>query len=142
MKVIRRKRHGAEILRLVGPLTAGTGVGALRRLEPDLLDGPDRNMVLDLSEVGYVDAAGIGELLRLHRRVTALGNTLVLAGLPERVREVLRITRLTGDLDLATDLRDALARLSLPARSAPRHPSWRADRASAQTHNIPITVAS
>ena len=147
MKIIRRKKRHAGILRLVGPLTAGAGVASLRQLESDLSDGAPRDLVLDLSQVDYVDAAGVGELLRLRRQAIARGSVLVLAGVPHKVREVLDITGLVDDLDVATDLQEALARLR--NRTATRRGAARRDDSKGRDSNpdntpryhVPIVVA-
>ncbi|MFQ5719319.1 MAG: STAS domain-containing protein [Acidobacteriota bacterium] len=103
MKVIRSADQGAELLSLVGRLTAGVGVTALRRIETSLAAHPGRTLILDLSRIEYADAAGVGALVRLHRAATAARRRLVLAGLPETVQEILALSGLAELLDLATD---------------------------------------
>ena len=153
MKIIRRKKRDAGILRLVGPLTAGAGVASLHQLELDLQNGASRDLVCDLSQVDYVDAAGVGELLRLRRQAVARGNIMVLAAVPDKVREILDITCLVDELDMATDMQEALTWLrnrsqarrgiSLRQRATTRSASSRQDSRPDETsgYHIPIIVA-
>lgn len=154
MKIIRRKKRDTGILRLVGPLTAGTGVASLHQIESELLNGAPRDVVVDLSQVDYVDAAGVGELLRLRSRAVACGSILVLAAVPHKVREVLDITGLVDDLDVATDVQEALAWLrnrTTARRGTARRPRDAARRSNSRRrashlddtpgYHVPIVVA-
>jgi anti-sigma B factor antagonist len=53
-----------------------------------------KRLMLDLSEVPYMDSSGVGTLVEVFRRVTAYNGKLVLFGLSSRVRSVFEITRL------------------------------------------------
>jgi anti-anti-sigma factor len=52
-------------------------------------------LLLDLGGVDLLSAAGLGELVTLHKRVRASGGRLVLCNVGERAYEVLRLARLT-----------------------------------------------
>jgi len=49
------------------------------------MNGPLR---LDCSELDYISSAGLGVLIELHKRLVAAGQTLTLANLVPRVRNV------------------------------------------------------
>lgn len=51
-------------------------------------------LVIDLSDVGYMDSSGVGTLVFVKREVERTGGRVVLAGLQPRVRSVLEITHL------------------------------------------------
>jgi anti-anti-sigma factor len=51
-------------------------------------------VVLELDDVGYLRSWMIGELVRLHKRVSTHGGMLRLAGLSKEAETVLRICRL------------------------------------------------
>lgn len=55
-------------------------------------------VVIELDDVGYLRSWMIGELMRLHKRVTAQGGMLRLSGLTPDAETVLRICRLTDHL--------------------------------------------
>jgi anti-anti-sigma factor len=61
----------------------------LSRLDP---------LVLDLSGVDFLTAEGLGELIRVHKRLQRMGGELVLDNVGEQAFEVLQVTRLTDVL--------------------------------------------
>ena len=65
---------------------------------------PDR-LVIDLTNVTYMDSSGIASLVKLLSRTRKSGVTLRLAGMRDRVRSVFEITR----LDTVFDIRPTVA---------------------------------
>jgi anti-anti-sigma regulatory factor len=63
--------------------------GELRRNVRVLLRHGARVVVLDLSGVPRIDAAGVGELVRVFNLTTAAGRVLQVVGVPAWVREIL-----------------------------------------------------
>jgi anti-sigma B factor antagonist len=53
-----------------------------------------RRLVINLTEVTYMDSSGIGTLVEVFRRVNAYKGKLSLCGLNERVHSVFEITKL------------------------------------------------
>jgi len=79
-----------EVLCLRGPLTgnnASTLQNALRREEPA------QTLILDLSNVPYVDSAGLGALVTAYISRQKSGRRMVLSGLNPRVQKLFEITR-------------------------------------------------
>ena len=74
-----------------GTLRAPVGT-ALRRSVEALLDRGERRVVLDLARLSAIDAAGIGELMRVRSTTTAAGGVLHVARAGRRVRTLLRVT--------------------------------------------------
>jgi anti-sigma B factor antagonist len=70
-------------------------------------------VVVDLSRTEYVDSAGLGTLVLLNREARAVGGCLVLAGLSEHVRDLLRLLRLDEVFTIATTVEEA-GRVSVP----------------------------
>jgi len=67
----------------------------LRRVLLQLLKAPDsRRLVLDFSEVDYIDTSGLAVLLEALRSAKQLGKSLELRGLRERPRYLLESTGL------------------------------------------------
>jgi anti-sigma B factor antagonist len=64
-------------------------------------------VVVDLSRTEYVDSAGLGTLVLLNKEARAAGGCLVLAGLSEHVRDLLRLVRLDEVFTIATTLEEA-----------------------------------
>jgi anti-anti-sigma factor len=86
----------------------GRSVRRLRAAVGRALAGGSRGLVLDLSGVDYLDAAGIGALVSCHRRAVRVSQRVVLTGLRRHVREVLGVTRLAGRLAEAADEEQAV----------------------------------
>ena len=61
-----------------------------------------RVIVLDLSEVGMLDAGGLGVLVSLHNWACANGIQLKLVNPSKLVREMLELTRLTSVLHISS----------------------------------------
>ena len=66
-------------------------------------------VVVDLSRTEYVDSAGLGTLVLLNREARAAGGCLILAGLSEHVRDLLRLVRLDEVFTIATTIEEARA---------------------------------
>jgi len=57
-----------------------------------LIGGGEKNLLVDLSTVTYVDSATIGCLMDLYRQATAAGGNLKLTGVQKRVETMLTMT--------------------------------------------------
>lgn len=77
------------ILRLRGPLTLGT----LFPLQDAFRAQTSPTVILDLSEVPYLDSAGLGSIMMLHVSAEKNGRHLLLASVSERVMSLIRMTR-------------------------------------------------
>jgi len=86
---IAGSRDGLCILRLAGPLTLSNlfQFQALLRAEKAPVT------IVDLTNVPYIDSAGIGALLGAHVSRQKEGRSLALVGVNQRVQHALEITR-------------------------------------------------
>ena len=66
-------------------------------------------LVVNLTEVSYMDSSGIGTLVEVFRRVNTYKGTLALCGMNERVLSVFEITKLDKFFKLFTTEVEALA---------------------------------
>lgn len=66
-----------------------------------------KRVILDLSNVSYVDSSGMGTIVEFRRKLDPAGGALILAGLQPRVRSVLEITRLDHFFRLAETIDEA-----------------------------------
>ncbi|HSD82066.1 MAG TPA: STAS domain-containing protein [Solirubrobacteraceae bacterium] len=67
-------------------------------------------LVLDLSDVSFIDSTGLGTLLRADDRLRADGVRMIVVCPPGPVQRLLAMTRLDGHLALEGDRPAALAR--------------------------------
>ncbi|MHB1610144.1 MAG: STAS domain-containing protein [Sulfobacillus sp.] len=74
--------------------------GPLRDTLDTLIDRyPDKHLILDLAEVGFIDSSGLGVILGRYRRLGQNQRTLTLSGVKPSVRTVLD---LAGILSIIT----------------------------------------
>jgi anti-sigma B factor antagonist len=98
LKVTVHGQGDIAILRCEGRLVAGveaacvwSGVRSRRELD---------TLFLDLAQVERIDAAGLGILLTLRAWARSRGIQLHLMNVPERVAQLLELTRLDGVFDI------------------------------------------
>jgi len=68
-----------------------------------LIHGGARKLVIDLTQVGYIDSATIGCLMDLYRHATGAGGALKLAGVQKRVMTMLTLTGCDKFLEIHAD---------------------------------------
>jgi anti-sigma B factor antagonist len=69
----------------------------------EVLMHPARRVVLDLSQVTFLDSSGLGALVAV-RKLFADGRVLQLSGLTPNVRKVFRLTRMDSVFTLLDDV--------------------------------------
>ena len=94
MKSSTRQVDGVTIVDLSGRITLGEGSVVLRETVRDLISKGQKKILLNLSDVSYIDSSGIGELVSGFTTVTNQGGVLKLLGLTKRVKDLLQITKL------------------------------------------------
>jgi anti-sigma B factor antagonist len=79
-----------------------------------------RSIVLHLGEVGFIDSSGLGTMVRVLTSTRQAHGDLKLCNVPEFVRKVLEMSRLTAVFDSHESEEKAVAAF-LPSRSPPRN---------------------
>lgn len=111
-------------VRLSGDLDMAV-VPELRSRLDSIIDLGCDNLVLDLSEVTYVDSSALGLLVWLDHRLQPKGGRMVLAGASRDVERILELSGLitvAPSIAMSDTLTAALEGLELPAVSA--EPLW------------------
>ena len=103
MKVTTRIVDHVAILDLSGRITLGEGSVQLRDAIRDLVAQGQKNILLNLSEVNYIDSSGIGELVSAFTSVKNQGGQLKLLNLTKKVHDLLQITKLYTVFDVRDD---------------------------------------
>ena len=75
----------------------------------DVIDKKPQRLVVDLSEVSYIDSAGLAALIQAMQKVEGYGGKFMLAGLQETVRSIFEISRLDQVFQIFPDADAALA---------------------------------
>jgi anti-anti-sigma factor len=95
LSVLHRPTH--TLVRLRGEIDVATSPELRDRLLPLLRSGPGL-VLLDLSEVSFCDASGLGVLVSVHLYAGVLGVSLRLTDLRPRLARLLRINGLDHTL--------------------------------------------
>ena len=94
MNVDVRKENDVVIVDFSGRLAAGVGDELLLKVVSELLAEDYRKILLNLSEVDYIDSMGLGELVQSYKSAQRHGASLKLLRPQERVRKSLHLTAL------------------------------------------------
>jgi anti-anti-sigma factor len=108
MHVEVRQNQDVMILDLKGRLTAGLGDQILRDAIDELLAESRRKILLNLSEVAFLDSAGVGELVAGLKTARRLGAELKLLNVGARVYSTLEMARLLPTFELFKDEAEAV----------------------------------
>jgi len=88
-----RQVEGASIVHVTGRLTSFESQ-AFREMIQGLLNNGQRNLVLNLTGLEYLDSSGVGELVRNYLSVVKKGGAMKVVGLAPKVEEIFKVTRL------------------------------------------------
>ena len=94
MNIETRKKGDVVIVDFQGRLAVGVGDEVLPRLVTTLLDEGNRKILLNLSEMEYIDSNGLGELVQSLKTSKRFGASLRLLKPQDRVQKTLRLTNL------------------------------------------------
>src|SRR5207244_8885142 len=108
MNIETRKKGDVVIVDFQGRLAVGVGDEVLPRLVTTLLDEGNRKILLNLSEMEYIDSNGLGELVQSLKTSKRFGAQLVLLKPQDRVRKTLRLTNLLPMFSVYETEADAL----------------------------------
>jgi anti-anti-sigma factor len=83
------QRDGVVVMTLVGPLTLRNIFEFQKKIAVD----PPQVMIFDLSQVEYMDSAGIGVLINYYVSAQKNGRRMTLVGANQRLDALLEMTR-------------------------------------------------
>ena len=117
MQIQERMSDGVVVLDLKGKLTLGDGDELLRDKINSVVHQGQKKIVLNLSEVPYVDSAGLGEIVRSYTTASRQGGSLKLLGLTKRITDLLAITKLLTVFETFESESAAIGSFSASAQS-------------------------
>ncbi|ADB35364.1 anti-sigma-factor antagonist [Kribbella flavida DSM 17836] len=97
------------LVRLSGDVDIDSSDELTDALKAVLAEIGARPLVLDLTEVEFMDSSGLGVLVGAHKEATAQGGTLILAAPHPRVAKILRITKLHKVFTVSPSVDEAMA---------------------------------
>ena len=115
MKAIVRQIDSVTIVDVSGRITLGEGCAQLRELIREQLAKGNKNVLLNLGDVSYIDSSGIGELVSSYTAVSNQGGSLKLLNLTKKVQDLLQITKLYTIFDVHDDEAKAISSFTASA---------------------------
>ncbi len=94
VKLTTRQVGDVTVIDASGRITLGEGSSAFRDMIKDLASQGHKKVLLNLTDVSYIDSSGIGEMVSGFTTITNHGGQLKLLGLNKRVKDLLQITKL------------------------------------------------
>ena len=94
LSISEREVQGATILDLSGKITLGESNRQLHEAIRRLIAEGKNDLILNLAKVGFIDSSGLGEIVAGFTTVKAAGGSLKLINLPDRLGDLMTITKL------------------------------------------------
>ena len=107
MKLDLNEKNGVSILVLSGRLTMGTDE-LLREAIDELLGSHRSAVLLDLTDLTFMDSTGIGELVSSYRTVKKFGGSLKILKPGKRIKDSLELSKLLPIFEIFEDADEAI----------------------------------
>jgi len=112
MRCSSRKVDNVVIIDIDGKILLNDGDVEIKQEVDKLLERGDRNVLLNLARVQYIDSAGLGEVIRCFTAIRKSGGSLKLLSPNQRLIDLLAITKLVNVFDWYNDEATALESFS------------------------------
>jgi anti-sigma B factor antagonist len=100
MDITERKNGNVTVLDVEGKILLGEGDVQLNKKIADLIGRQETKILLNLSQVPYMDSGGLGEVVRSFTTVKREGGELKLVGVTARIKDLMTITKLHTVFDI------------------------------------------
>jgi anti-sigma B factor antagonist len=101
--------NGVIVMDLSGRITLGDGSVLLRDQIREQLEKGNKQILLNVGGVSYMDSSGLGELISVYTSAKNRGGEVKLLNLTRRVRDLMEIVKLYTVFDIYDDEASALA---------------------------------
>ena len=126
MRIEVRFTDDVAVMSLSGKFLAGSDGPFLRQKVSDLIEAGSRSLVIDFSEVPYIDSTGLGFLAGVRTSAEEAGIALILASINQHVIKVLDGVKLSQFFVIAKDEVAALAMAKEKEKAQPAGDSGKA----------------
>ena len=109
LTIASREVGGAVVLDLSGRITLGEGSVQLRDAIRGLIGKGKKSVLLNMSEVNYIDSSGLGELVSAYTTAKNQQAEVKLLKLTRKVHDLLQLTKLYTVFDIKDDEASAIA---------------------------------
>jgi anti-sigma B factor antagonist len=99
---------GCSIIRVKEKILQMYCVPEFRTAVNAALEAKPAKVVFDLTEVDHIDSSALGAMLHFQRAIKGYNGRMLLAHVPERVMQVLKVTKTQGEVEIFESVNDAL----------------------------------
>jgi anti-sigma B factor antagonist len=103
LRIKTRQVEGVAVVDLSGRVILGEETKLLREAIQGLLGEGQKEILLNLGEVSFIDSGGLGEFVSAFTSVRNRGGELKLLKLTKRVHDLLQVTKLYTVFDISDD---------------------------------------
>jgi anti-sigma B factor antagonist len=107
MKISINEKYQAAIIELKGNLVGGADAQVFRDKVYQLIEDGKKNVVVDMSNVKFMNSSGIGILISGYTTLKNASGELKLAHISDNVQGVLNVTKLNQIFDIHDRVEDA-----------------------------------
>lgn len=101
---IQVESHGAiRIVRIKGRLTSECSLELQRELHSLTIQEGVREVIVDLKEVPFIDSSGVGEILRLFKRIRGMEGKVVLMNPNKKLRDLFLMYRFDRFMEISDE---------------------------------------
>jgi anti-anti-sigma factor len=111
---VERREPDVFVLKLAGRLGVGSSGQELQWKVEELLAQNEKKVVMDFTDLKYIDSAGLGIVVFCAGKLNESGGRLRVAGANATIRNLFKITRVDKVLRLDETVEAALAGLASP----------------------------
>lgn len=115
LSIQERHFRGVAILDLVGKVTLGGSNKQLHDAIKRLVFEGEKQIILNLEKVTYIDSSGLGELVAGFSTLKANNGALKLLNVPDRVVDLMTITKLYTVFEIFSKEIDAVYSFDVPS---------------------------
>jgi anti-anti-sigma factor len=108
---IERHPDGCALVVFTGQITLGSSLSMVESQIRTVINDGVHKVVFDLTDVGFIDSAGLGMLVYAYGSLAAKGGALRLCGVAPRILSLLELTRTNTLLPVDATREDSLAAL-------------------------------
>jgi len=112
MKFSIRKSGNVAIIDVEGKILLGEGDVEIKEAVDNLLKQGNKNIILNMAKIPYLDSAGLGELIRCFTTLRKSGGDFKLLSPNQRIIDLLTITKLLNVFDCYDNEESALKSFS------------------------------
>ena len=107
MEIAEEHIDSVHVVKIAGELTASCA-SELKDKVASMIKAEKTALLVDMSEIGFIDSSGLGALVACLQRLSEAGGVLKIANLQDHPKRVFYLTRLDRVFEIFNDREEAL----------------------------------